>query len=475
MTEVVLKDRAFALVIPSAAPAVAVAIPYAELEKIGVKAAVEDLRSIPEFKAGEGALKILCTMKHRMPFVAEVRKSGFDYKVVQAEASPHIQYWPVEKRLRLATVPNSATASSTPTAEPVLASGPQRKTRVLIVDDSPTIQKLLRMIVESDPQLEVAGVSGKPLEVKALIEKTKPDVMTLDIHMPDMTGVELLRSLPKSLLVPTIVITSLNKDEGPLVFEALENGALDYIQKPSLDQMDHVTPVIVEKLKALGSTRTTAVDARGGSAAAVAHEAGTDMRRIIAIGSSTGGTEALRAVLTAFPSEIPPVVCVQHIPPIFSAALAQRLNSLVPFEVKEAVDGDLVTKNRVLIAPGGYQMKLVQLRNGDFKVQVDKSPPVNRHQPSVDVLFDSVAKTVGRDAVGVIMTGMGSDGAKGLKAMRDAGARTVAQNEETCVVFGMPKEAIRLGGAEFVEPLGLIPRKIFEILRSAKKKIGKSA
>jgi chemotaxis response regulator CheB len=202
---------------------------------------------------------------------------------------------------------------------------------------------------------------------------------------------------------------------------------------------------------------------------------GPDFKRLLAIGLSTGGTDALRALLTAFPAEIPPTLVVQHIPAVFSAALAQRLNSLVPFEVKEAQNGDLVCKNRVLIAPGGFQMRVVAAKNGGYIVTVDRSPPVNRHQPSVDVLFESVAKVAGRAAVGVIMTGMGADGAMGLKQMRDRGARTIAQSEDSCVIFGMPKEAIRLVAAEFTEHLDMIPSKIFELLRERKKKFGRSA
>lgn len=451
--EHLLKDRAFVCLIPQTGQALGFAMPYSELEKIGVKNAIQALAELPDFNQAHTVIKVLCQAQLKVDFEKGL-PSSLESRVVEFGRDPHIQFLPDENRLRVSQ---------------------SRKIRLLIVDDSPTIQKILRMIVESDPNLEVAGVTGKPLEVKAMIEKLKPDVMTLDIHMPDMTGVELLKALPRELMIPTIVITSLNKGEGPLVLEALENGALDYIHKPSLDQIDQVTNLIVEKIKALGEVRTGPVVKARKVLPAVKAEAGTDMRRVIAIGSSTGGTEALRVLLTSFPPEIPPVVVVQHIPAIFSAALAQRLNSLVPFEVKEAVDGDLLEKNLVLIAPGGYQMKVVEASGGQFKVKVDKSPPVNRHQPSVDVLFDSVAKTLGRGAMGVIMTGMGADGAKGLKAMRDAGARTIAQNEDSCVVFGMPKEAIRLGAAEFVEHLNSIPKKVFELLRESKKKLNRSA
>lgn len=465
--EVKLQGRIFVCVIPEGGvDSLGLSVTYAEMERSGVEAVFAELSAWPQFKLSKALVKILCAREYKEKFSQLMSQMPFEFRVVECARDLHFQFFPSVSKLRLAV-------ASKANAEVV---SKKLKSRVLIVDDSPTIQKLLRMIVESDPTLEVAGVTGKPLEVKKLIEQLKPDVMTLDIHMPDLTGVELLKTLPREILPPTIVITSLTKEEGPLVLEALENGALDYIHKPSLDQIDRVTGVIVERIKALGSIRRVKPKSKTPAPRTIARvESDTDMNRVVAIGSSTGGTEALRVLLTSLPAEIPPMVVVQHIPAIFSAALAQRLNTLCNFEVKEAVDGDLVVKNRVLIAPGGFQMKLVPNSAGQYQVRVEKSGAVNLHQPSVDVLFQSVAEHVGRSAVGVILTGMGADGAKGMKMMFDRGSRTVAQNEETCVVFGMPKEAIRLGGAEFVEPLEAIAARIYSLLREPKNKLKRGA
>jgi two-component system chemotaxis response regulator CheB len=255
--------------------------------------------------------------------------------------------------------------------------------------------------------------------------------------------------------------------EGPLVIQALEQGAVDYIQKPSLDQLGPVMQMMIEKVKTAAVARV-----RIGNTSTVKRVIKSsrpmEVDSLVVVGSSTGGTEALRVLFESFPSEIPPVLVVQHIPAVFSKAFADRMNTLFPFEVKEASDGDLVTPNRILIAPGGTQMS-IDGRTQQLKVMIDPdASPVNRHKPSVEVLFQSAKGLKKKHLVAIMLTGMGADGAKSMKELRDLGARTIAQNEESCVVFGMPQAAIKLGGVEFVEPLDQIGSKVFDLIQKGK-------
>ena len=344
------------------------------------------------------------------------------------------------------------------------------KIRVLVVDDSVTIRKLLAHIFSQDPGIEVVATAEKPSEVEPLILKHHPHILTLDIHMPEMNGVELLKILHPKYLIPTIMISSISIDEGPLVLEALESGAIDYIQKPSMEVLTAVGPYIIEKLKTAAHARIhpnrplipTNLNAPQESS-------DLDQNLVIAIGSSTGGTEALREILTQLPAHIPPILIVQHIPAVFSLAFANRMNDLCVFDVKEATDGDAVLPGQVLVAPGGKQMKVIR-SGGALKIQIDDSPPVNRHKPSIDILFDSIAKEIKDQAIGIILTGMGSDGAKGLKRMKEAGARTIAQDEDSCVVFGMPKEAIRFGAVDEVVNLYKISEKLVNWMTTKRKR-----
>jgi two-component system, chemotaxis family, protein-glutamate methylesterase/glutaminase len=345
------------------------------------------------------------------------------------------------------------------------ADQPMRKPRVLIVDDSKTIRQILTRVLEKD--FEVVGGAEKPSQVEQMIEELKPDVITLDIHMPEMDGVTLLKQYLKRFSIPTVMISSISMEESGHVLQALEAGAVDYIQKPSLEELSVVAPLIIEKVKTAASARVKkAAPTSQRKVYRSAALAGPVNRTImVAIGSSTGGTEALREVLTQLPSAIPPIVIVQHIPAVFSLAFARRMNELCPFEVIEAKDGDELRPDRVLIAPGGFQMAIVRGSGPcGYQVQVKDAPPVNRHRPSVDVLFDSVAELAGKKAVGIILTGMGADGAKGLLKMRQRGARTIAQDEASCVVFGMPQAAIKLKAAELVRPLSEIPAEILSLL-----------
>ena len=342
---------------------------------------------------------------------------------------------------------------------------PNRTLKVLVVDDSETIRNLLSKVISSDPSLECVGTVALPSLVEAAIEKFKPDVLTLDIHMPEMNGVELLKKLMPKFRLPALMISSLAIEDGTLVLDALEAGAVDYIQKPSFAELKLVAPIICEKIKYAASAN---VKIKASRKVSVVNQA-MDSQRPVLIGSSTGGTEALREILTALPKQIPPIVIVQHIPPVFSKAFADRLNSLCEFEVKEAVDGDAVIPNRVLIAPGGMQMSLREA-SGTLFVKIENSAPVNRHKPSVDVLFDSAVKIKSRKFVAGILTGMGADGAKGLLALRSAGARTFAQNEASCVVYGMPREAVKINAAEKIVALDDIAAQLVSFCQETKRK-----
>lgn len=332
-----------------------------------------------------------------------------------------------------------------------------QKSRVLIVDDSKTMRQLLRRMIEGSPNLEVVGEAERPSQVQSLIEELNPDVMTLDINMPEMTGVDLLRELLPKRFIPTVMISSLSMEDGNQVLNALELGAVDYIQKPSAAEMATVVPLIHEKIYAASLVQNPHKRGRSWqekSTRKIERKLSSEFTntQLIAIGASTGGTEAIKTVFMSFPKDIPPIVVVQHIPPYFSTAFAQRLNQICQFEVREAKDGDEVRAGLALIAPGGLHME-VQQKGGRLFVRVFDGPAVNRFKPSVDVLFSSVARILKGKATGVLLTGMGSDGAKGLLEMKKSGSYTIAQDEESCVVFGMPRAAIEIGAAVDVRPL----------------------
>jgi two-component system, chemotaxis family, protein-glutamate methylesterase/glutaminase len=327
-----------------------------------------------------------------------------------------------------------------------------KKTRVLVVDDSETIRKLLAQVFSGDPTIECVGTVANPLNAMAAIEKLQPDVITLDIHMPQMDGVTLLKKILAEKLLPVVMISALSREEGGAVLDALEAGAVDYIQKPSLKELAVAGPAICEKIRNASQARVvrptrTIFQPRPAQAGEM------DLGYLLLLGSSTGGTEALKHVLTGLPESIPPILIVQHIPPVFSKAFAERMNQLCPFEVKEGSDGDEVCPGRAIIAPGGMQMRVVMGSQG-LRIVVEDTPPVNRHKPSVDVLFDSAVALNRKNMLAGILTGMGGDGARGLLKLRAKGARTFAQDEATSVVYGMPREAARLGAAEKIVALG---------------------
>lgn len=332
------------------------------------------------------------------------------------------------------------------------------KTRVLIVDDSALVRRLLKTILESDPGLEVVAQAPNPLVARELIKQTNPDVLTLDVEMPGMDGITFLGNLMRLRPMPVVMVSSLTERGAEITLDALSLGAVDFITKPKLDLaagLDESAREIIAKVKA--AARTTprqpmarAVTPQAAPVAAAGRFKTTD--RLIAIGASTGGTEAIREVLQLFPPDAPGTVIAQHIPPGFSKAFAGRLNKDCALRVMEAEDRQRILPGHAFVAPGGRHLR-VEKHGAHWICRLDDGPPINQHRPSVDALFESVAASAGRNAVGVILTGMGSDGAKGLKLLRDAGAWTAAQDEATSVVWGMPGSAVRLGAAVTVLPL----------------------
>ncbi|HEY3323305.1 MAG TPA: chemotaxis response regulator protein-glutamate methylesterase [Planctomycetota bacterium] len=332
-------------------------------------------------------------------------------------------------------------------------------TRVLIVDDSAVVRTILSAELSRDPQIEVVGMAPDPYVARDMIVMLKPDVITLDIEMPRMDGITFLRKLMHYHPMPVVVVSSLTPAGGELALEALEAGAVEVVCKPGAAYtVGDLSLTLGEKIKAVRHANLRP-KLRGAGVPAGA-EAGTTQRlslarttnKVVAIGASTGGTQALQRVLAAMPEDAPGTVIVQHMPAQFTRSFAVRLNELCDVEVREAVDGDTVVPGKVLIAPGNYHM-LLRRSGANYYVEVKSGPMIGRHRPSVDVLFKSVARYAGRNAVGVILTGMGSDGAEGLLEMRNAGAYTIAQDEASCVVFGMPRAAIELDAACTVLPL----------------------
>ena len=345
------------------------------------------------------------------------------------------------------------------------------KIRVLIVDDSALIRQVLATLLSKDPDIEVIGSAPDPFIAREKIKALNPDVITLDVEMPKMDGLTFLEKLMRGHPMPVVMVSSLTEAGCQTTLRALELGAVDFITKPKIDLregMEEVAQDLIAKVKAAAQAKVRGRGASGsGGAEPQAHRVlslpssamikTTDT--IIAIGSSTGGTEAVKDVLMALPPNTPPILITQHMPERFTKTWADRMNQLCRISVKEAEDGDSVLPGHALVAPGSYHMTLVR-SGARYTVRINQDPPVNRHRPSVDVMFASVAQYAGANAVGVILTGMGGDGAKEMLAMKQAGAFTIAQDEASCVVFGMPKEAIKLGGVDKILPLSEIPAAI---------------
>jgi two-component system chemotaxis response regulator CheB len=350
-----------------------------------------------------------------------------------------------------------------------------KKIKVLIIDDSAVVRQTLRDILSADPQIEVMGVASDPFVAAERMRKETPDVITLDVEMPRMDGLTFLRRLMSQHPVPVVMCSSLTEKGSETALKALEYGAVEIIQKPRLGAKqfleesairvcDVVKAAAMARLKRLAHVRqiepkltADAILEKPNSKAMV-----QTTEKVIAVGASTGGTEALRSFLEAIPLDAPGIVIVQHMPEHFTAAFAKRLDGICRITVKEAEDNDTVIRGRALIAPGNRHM-LLKRSGARYYVEIKDGPLVCRHRPSVDVLFRSAARYAGKNAVGVIMTGMGDDGARGMLEMKEAGARTIAQDEKTCVVFGMPHEAIKLGAVDKVLPLESIAAEIMKL------------
>ena len=331
--------------------------------------------------------------------------------------------------------------------------------KVLIVDDSTVVRTIFSKELAQDPEIEIVGSAPDPYVARDMIVNLHPDVVTLDIEMPRMDGVTFLRKLMKHYPLPVIVVSSLTKKGSDLAMEALNEGAVDVMCKPGPSySVGDMSLSLIDKIKAAAcvNIRTMQTVRSGKPHPPVKLSLTKTTHKVYAIGASTGGTQALEYILTSMPANAPGIVIVQHMPEKFTKNFADRLDTISKIEIKEAVDGDRVIPGRALIAPGNQHMVL-RRSGANYYVEVKTGPLVKRQRPSVEVLFNSVAKYAGSNAVGILLTGMGSDGAEGLLKMKQAGAATIAQDEKSCVVFGMPKEAILLGAVDSVIDLKLIP------------------
>jgi len=337
--------------------------------------------------------------------------------------------------------------------------------RILIVDDSAIVRQVLSSELAKDPDIEVVGAAPDPFVARDMIVKLKPDVVTLDIEMPRMDGLTFLRKLMKHFPIPVLIVSSLTPAGSDLAIQALRAGAVDVVCKPGAAySVGHMSGDLREKIKAAASVdmrkKTAALNSAQPQSLLPALAKTTN--KVLAIGASTGGTVALEEILTVLPANTPGTIITQHMPEMFTGPFASRLDGISRMQIREAKDGDSVVAGVALIAPGGKHL-LLRRSGARYYAQVADGPLVNHQKPSVDVMFRSAAQTAGANAIGVILTGMGRDGAVGLLEMRKAGSPTIAQDEASCVVFGMPKAAIEVGGAQAVLPLGSIPKAIAEL------------
>lgn len=336
------------------------------------------------------------------------------------------------------------------------------KIRVLCVDDSALMRQLMTEIINSHPDMEMVAVPQDPLVARDLIKKFNPQVLTLDVEMPRMDGIDFLEKLMRLRPMPVVMVSSLTGKGSEITLKALELGAVDFVTKPQLgirEGMLAYSEMIADKVRAAAKARLPARGSLTVKPATLSHTPLLSSEKLIAIGASTGGTEAIRHVLQPLPSSSPALLITQHMPPGFTRSFAERLNKLCQITVKEAEEGERVLPGHAYIAPGDMHLELAR-SGANYIVRLHQGPAVNRHRPSVDVLFDSVARYAGRNAVGVILTGMGNDGAAGMLKMHQAGAYTIAQNEASCVVFGMPREAILTGGVDEVVDLQQISQRM---------------
>jgi two-component system, chemotaxis family, protein-glutamate methylesterase/glutaminase len=344
-----------------------------------------------------------------------------------------------------------------------------KKIKVLVIDDSAVIRKLLSEILSMDIEIEVVGTAMDPYIAREKIKKLQPDVITLDIEMPKMNGISFLKNIMRLRPMPVVMISSLTLEGADIALEALDIGAVDYISKPEAGatyKLEDYADEVVSKVKSAAKVRVFPGERSVASSAAINilstnsvvfkqlnHKTGSGSNeKIIAIGASTGGTEAIKEILVKMRPDSPAVMIAQHIPKMFSAAFARRMNEASPMTVCEAEHRQIISRGHVYIAPGDSHLKL-RRSGSSYYCELDEGEPVNRHMPSVDVLFESVAKNAGPDAIGILLTGMGKDGARGLRSMLEAGADTIAQDEMSSVIWGMPGEAVKLNAASNIVPL----------------------
>jgi len=346
------------------------------------------------------------------------------------------------------------------------------KIKVLIVDDSALIRGVMKEIINSQPDMEVVGAAPDPIVARDLIKQTNPDVLTLDVEMPKMDGLEFLEKLMRLRPMPVIMVSSLTERGSEITMRALELGAVDFVTKPKMSiqsGMLEYTDLIADKIRiAARANIKPRVKVQGhaeGTALAAVRNTFVSSEKLIIIGASTGGTEAIKDFLIQLPPDCPGILMTQHMPEGFTRSFANRLDKLCRISVKEAEGGERVLPGHAYLAPGHSHLSLVR-SGANYMTRLDQGPPVNRHRPSVDVLFHSAAVNAGKNAVGVILTGMGRDGAAGMLEMKKAGAYNLAQDEASCVVFGMPKEAIAIGATHEVGPLHELPRRVLEFFAS---------
>ena len=349
------------------------------------------------------------------------------------------------------------------------------KIRVVVVDDSALVRGLLAEIIDRQPDMTCIGAAADPLVAREMIRNLNPDVITLDVEMPRMDGIDFLSRLMRLRPMPVVMVSTLTERGADVTLKALELGAVDFVAKPKIGVADGLRQLgadITEKIRTAAKARvhrlaapaTTTPGTPPPKPVTMASLGRLSTEKIIFIGASTGGTEATREVLVNLPADCPAVMITQHMPPGFTKSYAARLNSLCRIRVAEAQDGERVLPGHAYIAPGGFHLS-VERSGANYIARVQDGEPVNRHKPSVEVLFDSAARVVGRNALGVMLTGMGGDGARAMRAMRDAGSYNLVQDEQSCVVFGMPREAINHGAASEVLPLAQIAPKLVEWLR----------
>jgi two-component system chemotaxis response regulator CheB len=348
-----------------------------------------------------------------------------------------------------------------------------KKIKVLCVDDSALIRSLMTEIINSQPDMTVVATAPDPLVARDLIKQFNPDVLTLDVEMPRMDGLDFLEKLMRLRPMPVLMVSSLTERGSEITLRALELGAVDFVTKPRLgirEGLLEYTDLIADKIRAaararLQSARRSGADAAAAGQAPMLRSPLLSTEKLIIIGASTGGTEAIREVLQPLPPDCPGIMIAQHMPPGFTRSFAQRLDGLCRITVKEAEHGERVLPGHAYIAPGGFHLSLAR-SGANYVAHLDQEDPVNRHRPSIDVLFDSVAQHAGKNAIGVILTGMGRDGAAGLLRLRQAGAYTLAQDEASCVVFGMPREAIAMGAANEVAGIAEMSARLMARLMS---------